>query len=205
MHINQQKILDLAKSTPIANWTLRQIGEKVDITNPQTVKFHLQKLIDKGFLSTDYKPITSVESSLVAIPIYGSANCGPASFIAEDNIQGYIKVSPGIVNSIQNPMALKAIGNSMNMAKINGQFSIQDGDYVIIDRSRIPNNNDYAVVVYEGLANIKRMRINNEEGTVALVSESTEEYPPILLTITDFDNGLVNIAGTVERVVSNSD
>lgn len=201
MHINQQKLLDLAKSVPLKNLTLRQIGEQVGILNPQNVKFHLQKLIDKGFLTADLQLTSGMTASLISIPIYGSANCGPATFIAQENIQGYLKISPNIISSNKNLFSLKAVGNSMNDAKIEGRFPIRDGDYVIVDSSKRPDNNEYAVIIHEGLTNIKKIRINNEAETVSLISESTEIFPPIVLTSNDFANGLVNIVGKVVKVI----
>ncbi|NTU46335.1 hypothetical protein HGA88_01795 [Candidatus Roizmanbacteria bacterium] len=203
MHINQQKLLNLAKSVSLKNMTLRQIGDQVGILNPQNVKFHLQKLVDRGFLTSDYQLSSSVPTNLVAVPIYGSANCGPATFIAQDNIQGYLKVSPSIVSSGRNLFSLKAVGNSMNEAKVEGKYQIREGDYIIADSSKRPNNSEYGVIVNEGLVNIKKIKINEntDPKTVALISESTENFPPIILTVEDFENGLVDIVGKVVKVI----
>jgi repressor LexA len=69
----------------------------------------------------------------------------------------------------------------MNRANIDGN-SLEDGDYAIIDSVlKDPNNNDYVVSVIDGLCNIKKFIMDTENKQIVLVSESTQNFPPIYI------------------------
>lgn len=73
-----------------------------------------------------------------SIPIIGTANCGHVTILAEENFEGFLKVSSKLMNR-NNPSGLFAIkvdGYSMNGASIHGK-QIDDGDFVIIDSNRM--------------------------------------------------------------------
>jgi SOS-response transcriptional repressor LexA len=201
MHESQQRILDLAANNNLATMSLRDIGEKTGIgTNPQLVRHHLHQLVKNGFLTIDkasrQMTLASTQknnrANLIAIPIMGQANCGPATSYANDQIEGYIQVSPSLIKkSVKKPYALKAVGESMTDAKIptfGAQLAgIDDGDYVIVDgEARIATNNEYVVAVIDGLANIKKLK--QDEYGVRLVSESRQPYPPITIDPNEQEN-----------------
>src|SRR5690606_16223691 len=109
--------------------------------------------------------------TLVSIPVRGMADCGPASLYADDDNIGYIHVSSSFLktNRYKDLYAIIASGESMNQAKIDGK-PINDGDYVVVDRSvSQPNDGDRVVAIVNGLANIKRFF--RERGRIVLVSE----------------------------------
>lgn len=195
MHESQQRILDLANNNNLATMSLREIGEKTGIgTNPQLVRHHLQQLVKNGFLTIDRKTgqmtlaseKQDIKAALISIPIMGQANCGEALSFADDQIQGYLQVSPGLLKKrAKKPYVLKAVGESMNAAKIptfGSQLAgIDDGDYVIVDgEDTIASNNEYIVAVIEGLANIKKLK--QDEYGVRLISESRQPLPPIMIS-----------------------
>ena len=126
----------------------------------------------------------------LSIPIFGTANCGPRTIYANQNIEGYLKVSKKLLNKKNNIFALRAEGNSLNKANINGK-SIEDGDFVIVD-SQItsPNNGDYVVSVIEEMANIKKYVWDEKNSQIVLISESTQNYDPIY--IHKDDNIIIN-------------
>lgn len=69
----------------------------------------------------------------------------------------------------------------MNRAKVNGAKTIDDGDYVLVDgKNRNPDNGAYVLAVTGEVANIKKFN-TNDDGQSALISESTEDYPPIFI------------------------
>jgi SOS-response transcriptional repressor LexA len=75
-------------------------------------------------------------------------------------------------------------------------FSIEEGDFAIIDPdNRSPDPGDYVLSVINGCANIKRFYIDKEHGQLLLLSESSENQPPIRLHEDDnlefFINGKV--------------
>ena len=71
--------------------------------------------------------------------------------------RGVLRVSPRLIlcQDTENLFALRAIGNSMNMANIKGE-SIGEGDYLIIDTGKSdPADGDLVLSIIDGCANIK--------------------------------------------------
>ena len=205
MNIIQLKILELSSRKNIWSMRLREIGEEIGVKNRGLVKYHFDVLIKKKLLRNEKEnqlisalkeKIKKSENALLNIPILGAANCGVATLVGEEMFDGYLKVSPGLipVNDYNNLFAIKAEGNSLNMANIDGQ-NIESGDYLIIDTNLNPQNGKYVLSIIDGCANIKKFR--QETGQIILESESTMNIPPIF--IHPSDNYLVN--GVVIKVI----
>lgn len=210
MHEVQKKIMALANKKDLTEFTLRDIGEKVGLgrEKPQIIKHHLQQLVKRGLLKNkDGKYFLVLvkeenkKSGLISLPIYGTANCGEALSLAENQVQGYLKVSPSILKKKKNIFVVKAKGNSMNKAFI-GLENIDDGDYVLIDaESKNPENGDYVLSIIDGAANIKRFKKDQGRGMIILLSESTSNYDPIYIHQNDVDS--YSVAGRVVGVLKN--
>jgi SOS-response transcriptional repressor LexA len=196
----QQKILELAKTQDVLKLGLRPLGRLIDVKNPQRVKYHLQQLIKKGLVKTtspsdlreSLRHSSSLQPNFITIPVVGAANCGPATLVAEERIEKYIKVSESLLKKTNNIFALMAEGDSMDRANINGS-SIEEGDYVIVDRDQIsPRPGDYVLSVIENHANIKKFSIA-KDGNIVLLSESSSYHAPIYIGENDqfFVNGMV--------------
>ena len=207
MHKIQRAILNLAEEENIGSMTLRAISQAIGEGNaPQKIKHHLIQLEAKGLLKIikEENRVVGINSDsdsiMVSIPIMGVANCGEAKIYADNNIDGYLKVSKKILKKNKKEIfAIKAVGNSMNRAKIDGD-SIDDGDYVIIDSSvNRPNDGEYALFVLDGVANIKKFREDKSRKSVILISESNRDYPPIILHKDDI--GCLCVAGKVLQVI----
>jgi len=83
-------------------------------------------------------------------PIVGTANCGPATIFAEENFQGFLRVSSKLIGRSKPTglYAIKADGSSMNRAEVNGK-RIEDGDLVIIDKeSQNPSTGDVILAIH---------------------------------------------------------
>lgn len=209
MHINQEKLLKLSKEMDLGKMSYREIGNLAGIENAQTVKHHLRQLEKKGFIKLDkesgvvekIKQGVTRMSGLVAIPVYGSADCGPALKLAEDYVQSYIRVSKSIVPYKKGMFAIQADGFSMNRAQIGKlKKNIEPGDYVIVDGDvKNPQNGEYVLSVIDGLANIKKFHLDEENKQVVLVSESTKEYPPIC--ISEDEIGTYVVSGKIVEVI----
>lgn len=193
MHHLQERLLTLIDNQNIGGLPLREIGILIGETLPQKVKHHLSQLERKGFISIDKKKeivrrISGKSKSgdlLISLPIVGSANCGPAVIFANENIEGYLKISKRLLTYKKGLYAIKADGNSLNKANIKGK-NIETGDYVIVDSESIsPRDGDYIVSIIDGMANIKKFRMDKTHSRVALLSESTREYPPIFIHESD--------------------
>ena len=207
MHSLQEKILELIEKKNLGSLTLRQIGELVGESLPQKIKHHLTQLERKGFISIDKANGTIAKLNnagkssdlLISIPIIGSARCGPASIYADQNIEGYLKISKRLIHAKRGLFALKAEGNSLNKANIKGK-NIEPGDFVIVDSENISlRDGEYVVSIIDDMAVIKKIRIDKKYSRIVLISESTQEYIPIF--IHEEDN--FRISGRVVDVVKN--
>lgn len=197
MHETQERILELARTLDLSRVSLRKIAEligKPDMS-PGVLQHHFAQLEKKALLFIDRKAKTQrlgedvSDDRFFLIPIVGAANCGPATEIAEDKIEGYLRVSKRSFSGVSpNLIAVRAVGHSMNDASIrtsSGQYApIEEGDYVIVDRQRVSlsdNLNKYVLSIIGGMANIKKLL--KRQFDIALVSESKDQrsYPPIII------------------------
>jgi len=206
MHKIQQNLLKLSEEKNLGQMTLREIGALIGEQFPQKIKHHLNQLEKKGLLKISKnqgliektKPgKVAGSTSLVSIPILGTANCGPATFYADSNLEGYLKISSSLLHKKKDMYAIRASGLSMNQANIKGN-NIEDGDYLIIDQNeKHPQNGDVVVSVFDNLANVKKFYLDKENDRIALVSQSTKDFPPIFI----HENDDFNIAGKVIQVI----
>lgn len=207
MHPIQEKLLKVIDDKNIGSLTLRQIGGLIGEKLPQKVKHHLSQLERKGFILIDRKNknISRISNKakagdiFISIPILGTANCGPATIYADQNIEGYLKISKRLVPNKKSIFALRAEGNSLNRANIGGK-NVESGDFVIVDSENTsPRDDDYVVSIIDNMANIKKYRSDKNHSRVALLSESTQEYSPIFI----HENDDFRISGRVVDVVKN--
>jgi len=204
MHPIQEKLLSLSKSTNLAELSLRNMGERIGMPSesPQKIKHHLLQLQKRGFLTIDrakgvmeraeFKPtwvkgLLGSKSRLFSIPVLGTANCGPATLFAEQNFQGFLRVSSRLLGRSKPAglYAIKADGASMNRAAINGK-RIEEGDYVIIDKQHHDlRSGDVVVAIVDNKATVKKFIDDRENGQIVLMSESSVDYEPIYLHADD--------------------
>lgn len=212
MHQIRVKLLKLSQRIDTSNLGLRQLAKLIGEKHPQLIKYHLEQMEKETLIHRDKTTgkITVLKDAekfimpnMVSLPILGSANCGTASCVAEQDIQGYLQTSAGILGNrnVKEVFVIKAVGNSLNAAQDVVGGRIEDGDMVIIDKSnQTPKNGDYVLSIIDDAANLKRF-YRDADGTVRLVSESTENIPPILIHPDDFANFMIN--GVVVRVIKN--
>jgi SOS-response transcriptional repressor LexA len=195
MHKIQAELLNLIKHQNMGALSLRQIAKLVGVENkPQIVKHHLQQLEKDGLIQlnlsegiikpTDRGFIRSAASSLFySLPIVGMANCGPATIFADERVEGYLKVSAGLLpRKKQDLFVLIAEGPSMNKAEVRPGLTIESGDFVVVDSScSSPKNGDIVVAVIDGMGTIKRYKKDKERGYIILEADSTEKFHPIFI------------------------
>jgi repressor LexA len=207
MHKIQEKVLSLLEEKELKNFTLRGVGSEIGEKSPQKIKHHLSQLEKKGFIVIDTKnkivrkarPVKAT-GIFVSLPIYGSADCGPRTIFAENNIEGFLKVSKKLVHFKKELFVVRANGNSMNKANLHGK-NIENGDFVLVDGSKTnPESGDYVVSVLDDMANIKKIVFDKQNKRIVLKSESTQDYLPIFI---HEDDSLV-ISGTVVDVIKKS-
>ncbi|MES2875963.1 MAG: S24 family peptidase [Patescibacteria group bacterium] len=212
----RQSLKTLAADKDLRGLSIRAIGRELAVNSkevhPETVKFHWKKLFEAGDISYLYDGRThdrrssSVndvalpdDAKLVSIPVFGVADCGPATQVADQQDLGTLRISSRLLETSRydSLYSVQASGISMNNTSVHGR-AINDGDYVIVDRSRnSPRNGDCVVAIVDGLANIKKFY--REHGRISLVSESSEHYDPIFISPEDQSDSL--IGGTVIQVV----
>ena len=211
MHPIQKKIYQVADTHQLGELTLREIGNLIgEKGSPQKIKHHLEQLAKKGLIriDTEKKEISKIgngsshDNKLLAIPILGSANCGRALLNADENLEGHLHVSKKLIHAKNTAQlfALRAVGHSMNKTNIDGK-SIEDGDYVIVNAKAVPKPGDCIVSIIEGMANIKRFYKDSKNNCIVLVSESTQDIPPIYIHEKDMSDYLAN--GKVVMVMKN--
>jgi SOS-response transcriptional repressor LexA len=211
IHPIQKSILQIAEKYDLKQMSLGKISRLVGESYAQTAKHHISQLKKKRLLDENLKLIHSNldflregSNKLISIPIIGAANCGEASLIAEENIEGFLKVSPRIAKNRDRLFVLRADGDSMNNADVYGQ-KIEDGDYVLIDgRSKDFQSGEYVVSIIDGMGNIKKFIQDKNNHQIILVSESKDKkkYPPIYIHEDDFST--YRIAGKVIQVLKPS-
>jgi hypothetical protein len=210
MHEAQKRLIELARSMDISVMTLEEIGRNIGIYQRQGVYFHIQQLKRKRLLPM-YDNAGTVKglqqfaresrSNLISIPIVGAANCGVATLLADQSIEGYLNISQKLVESrnLSKLIAVRAVGKSLNRATINKQ-SVEEGDLLIIDtESCQPSCGEYILSIINGCANIKKYQPDLENNRIVLLSESTEKFDPIY--IHPEDDYLIN--GKVIQVIKN--
>lgn len=194
MHIIQKQLLDLiATHKDFGSYSLRKIATMIGAEGkPQTAKYHLQQLEKDGLIQMNLEEgliklvkrgyAKASKSPIYSLPIVGSANCGPATIFAEQNIDQYLKVSSSLLPRNKKGLyALIADGDSMNKANVEGK-TIEGGDYVLVDsRYASYKTGDIVVAVIDGLATIKRLRNDKAHSRIVLEAESTEKYLPIYI------------------------
>jgi len=207
MHDIQRKLLDLCSNCEQMPLSFRELGRRVNVNHPQKIKHHLNQLVKKNLIIiNEKKKIIKLgnagvikNTKMFSIPILGLADCGAATAFADEYIEGYLKVSSSVLKKKKNLFCVKAKGDSMNMANIYGK-SIEDGDFVIVDgEKRNPKSGDYVLSIIDGCANIKRFARDIVNKCFVLLSESTQNYPPIFIDEKDFSSYMIN--GEVIKVI----
>ena len=204
MHRIQEKLLKIIEEKNLSGMTLREIGKLIGEVSAQKIKHHLTQLSKKGFITYDsisreIKKTQSIsKEGFVSLPVVGSANCGPATIFAEENIIGYLKVSKKLVPRKGKLFILRAEGNSMNRANIKNGKNIKDGDFVVVDpKQKIPEAGQYIVSIIDEMANIKKFVLDKKNHRIILKSESTKDYLPIFI----HEDDKYHISGRVIDVI----
>ncbi len=206
---NQKHVFDFIKQYEARKGyapSLQEIRKHFKLASVSTAHHYVMKLQDAGYLDKESHqprgisiaakdiPQVAEESPFLAefgfdsilIPLIGSANCGPAEILAEENIEGYVKVSKKTVSKKDGIFAVTAFGNSMNLANVGGK-SIEEGDYVIIDGTETkPHDGDYVLSIIDGAANLKKFKVDDRKNAIMLISESSDNsFKPIYIHAED--------------------
>ena len=216
---NQKEVLDFVKAYTAKHTfapSLEEIRKHFKLASVSTAHHYIKKLEEGGFLekepnqprgmtvlAADFMG-SSVMGNVfgfeyISIPLVGSANCGPAEILAEENIEGYVRIPKNLVPKKSGIFALRAVGKSLNRANIKGK-TIDEGDMVLVDfEDHSANDGDYILSIIDGAANLKKYKKDKKTGQVSLVSETTEPWKPIFMLAGD--DWVVN--GKIVAVIKN--
>ncbi len=211
MHKTQEKIINFLHYRNLDDLSLREIGALIEENSAQKIKHHLSRLEQQGLISWDrkhrkiklmtYASTSEKSKGLIPIPILGYADCGPATMFAEQNIEGYLRVSKKLLKKTSNIFAVQARGDSLNRALIGGK-NIENGDYVLIDKDANDlKDDDIVLSIIDGLANIKKIKFDSLNQQISLRSQSTKHFPPIIIKSNELSEYLVN--GKAVQVIKN--
>src|SRR3989344_3665320 len=122
MHHIQEQLIKLSVDQDVASMKLVEITQIINVPHLQQVTHHRDQLIKKGLLSAPQtaqapKVIGQMgASNLIAIPVLGSANAGPATIYSDSRVEGYLRVSSALLPNIpiSKLFALRVVGRSMN-------------------------------------------------------------------------------------------
>jgi repressor LexA len=213
----QKKVLDFIKKyTDRKGYapSLEEIQGNFGLASVSTAYYYVTKLEKEGYLqrkshqprAISVQPSKFVKSVIpksiksFSVPVLGAANAGPATLLAEENIEGFLKVSRDVLNHKDGVFALRVEGDSMNKAKIRGK-NLEEGDFALIDSEhKDPKNGDYVLSVIDGCANLKKFEKDSRTGEIKLVSESNNpKHKPIY--VSSEDDFMVNgeIVGVIKK------
>jgi len=208
MHLIQKQILALSRNVNLGEKSLREIAKLIGQSHPEKIRHHIKQLEKKGFLLVDRNSNSvrninrdlAKENLFINVPIVGTANCGPAEILAEENIMDHLKMSKRILSrSDCEYFAIKAQGESMNKADIRGR-NISTGDTVVFSNRPEPiQEGDIVLAVVDGAATIKSIHFDNKHEEVHLKPLSSQKFSPIIVHQLDFED--IQINGKAEYVV----
>jgi len=89
---------------------------------------------------------------------------------AEDYAESSIDLNEELISNKHATFFVRVVGDSMTDA------NIKDGDVLIVDKSKNPENNNIVIAILEGEFTVKRLII---KGKTILLQPENEEYKPI--------------------------
>lgn len=179
--------------------TIEELRRKLGVGSTRTVLRYLKWLEDEGDIerwsgARGLRPLRSEISSVQtrAVPVVGQAPAGPL-MLAEQNIDGWVKMPKTIARPGSEYFLLRVRGNSMNKGKVAGE-KIEDGDLALVRQQATANDGDIVVALIDGEATIKRF--TRGSGYCVLKPESTDTKHSPIVVERDF-----RIQGTVVRIL----
>ena len=186
----QNYILQILKQLIAENGyptTVREIGQKANLSSPATIHFHLSKLEEKGYIKKgDNKNRTIVilvpneylqkDESVIEVPMLGKVTAG-TPIEAIETPDEYFSIPASMITTTNEVFTLKVSGESM----IN--VGIYDGDILIVERRNTARNGETVVAMNsDNEATVKTFY--KEDGYFRLQPENDTMDPIILKEVT---------------------
>ena len=139
----------------------------------------MSKQTDKNNINDFFKVFkVSPESGQKAVLYQEGVQAGFPS-PAEDYVEGMLDLNEHFIRHPSATYVLRVNGDSMIDA------GIFDGDYVVVDRSLDPVNNDIIIAFVDGEFTIKRF-VKKDDKTIVLQPENINYQPIVVTSDTDF-------------------
>jgi repressor LexA len=154
--------------------TIRELADHFTIS-VKGAQDHITALKKKGFLKQEDKKSRTIEltknsdndNEFVAIPVLGTVAAG-RPILAEENREGYIRLSRTLLKKNSSYFALRVRGDSMIGA------GIIEGDIAIIEQQNTVQNGEIAVFLLDNAATLK---IFYRENTRIKLQPANPKYP----------------------------
>jgi repressor LexA len=132
--------------------TVREIGDKFQISSPNGVMCHLKALEKKGLISREPNMSRAIQLSAEPIEVRGLPMAGRiAAGVLHEAIEQDERIDFAAIFEQKNQFVLKVSGDSMIDAQI------ADGDYVVVRKQRNARDGQIVVAITdEGEATLKR-------------------------------------------------
>ncbi|MGI6680031.1 MAG: transcriptional repressor LexA [Bdellovibrionota bacterium] len=172
--------------------SLKDISNHIKVKSASTAFFHLERLIEKGFIIKDEngaieiveKEIPKISSSY-QVPLVGVIAAGFPIEAIEDATT-MIEVPPSMVDGRGEVFCLEVQGNSMIDAHIC------DGDIVVVKKQSYADNGQIVVALLEdGSATLKTYK-KLKNGQVMLIP-ANEDFTPLTLDSVDIQGKAIGI------------
>ena len=152
----QNYILQILKQLIAENGyppTVREIGEKANLSSPATIHFHLSKLEEKGYIKKGDNKNRTIEilvpneylqkdENVIEVPMLGKVTAG-TPIEAIETPDEYFSIPASMITTTNEVFTLKVSGESM----IN--VGIYDGDILIVERRNTARNGETVVAMNE--------------------------------------------------------
>ncbi|MBQ8534961.1 MAG: transcriptional repressor LexA [Bacilli bacterium] len=186
----QNYILQILKQLIAENGyppTVREIGEKANLSSPATIHFHLSKLEEKGYIKKGDNKNRTIEilvpneylqkdESVIEVPMLGKVTAG-TPIEAIETPDEYFSIPASMISTTNEVFTLKVSGESM----IN--VGIYDGDILIVERRNTARNGETVVAMNsDNEATVKTFY--KEDGYFRLQPENDTMDPIILKEVT---------------------
>jgi len=194
LHPNQKRILEVLKKHADNPLTMEEMAEALDISSKSVIHYHITQLEKKGYITRgaanpqQYFVKEEEDATVVYLPLYGMAKCGPAGTILDGTPSRVVPVDPSMVKfPACKGFMVEAKGDSMTDL-------IHPKDWLIVEKSNAPRERDVVVCSNHGETLVKRF-VLDKAGNVLLVSDNTA-YAPIV-----GDRDSLKIDGIVRSVL----
>lgn len=195
LHHNQEKLIHILRENIDNPLTMYELMEELDVASTSVVHHHIVQLEKKGYLKRnpsnprDYQLLEDPEKPVIYINQYGLAECGPNGSILDGNPIDRIPIASKLLKfPSEDAFIVVAKGDSM-------QPDINQGDYVIAQKTSIASNGDIIVCINQEVAIIKTFFKNNAQ----VILHSTNPRHKPFIADSDFQ-----IEGVVRNIIKYS-